>query len=129
MFTLKPSSLLMFGILAALCGPSLSARADEFVQNLGPVGPHEPILTQVGDKRLIAFYELESGKCGMHVIVWQTDDVVGGTGTRVRVTLNPREMVQIDTPDNKSVKLQCGNYAETLALVRTDSLVTARSAQ
>jgi hypothetical protein len=129
MFTLKRSSLLMFGFLAALCGPSLSARADELVQNLGPVGPHEPILTEVGDKRLIAFYEPESGKCGMHVIVWQTADIVGGSGTRVRVTLDPRQIVQIDTPDSKSVKLQCGNYAETLALVRPDSVVTAKSAQ
>lgn len=129
MFTLKPSSLLMFGVIAALCGPSLSARADDLVQNLGPVGPHEPILTEVGDKRLIAFYEPESGKCGMHVIIWQTADVVGGSGTRVRVTLDPRQMVQIDTPDNKSVKLQCGSHAETLALVGTDSLVTAKSAQ
>ena len=41
----------------ALTVASASASADELAQNLGPVGPNEPILTRVGSKRVIAFYE------------------------------------------------------------------------
>jgi hypothetical protein len=32
------------GALVALTAASTPARADELVENLGPVGPHEPIL-------------------------------------------------------------------------------------
>jgi hypothetical protein len=45
------------GALLALTVSGTPARADEMFQNLGPVGPHEPILTTVGNKRVIAFYE------------------------------------------------------------------------
>jgi len=41
-------------IAVALAASSVSAPADEQVQNLGPVGPREPIIANVGSKRLIA---------------------------------------------------------------------------
>ena len=37
--------------IVALTAVSTPARADELVQNLGPVGPHEPILATFGNKR------------------------------------------------------------------------------
>jgi hypothetical protein len=33
------------------------------------------------------------------------------------VSLNPRQIVHIDSADNKSINLQCGDRAEMLALV------------
>jgi hypothetical protein len=54
----------------ALTVASASASADELVRNLGPVGPNEPILTNVGSKRVIAFYEANGGGCGMNIVVW-----------------------------------------------------------
>ena len=39
------------------------------------------------------------------------------SAARVRVSLNPRQMVHIDSAESKSINLQCGDYAETLALV------------
>ena len=54
----------------ALTVASASASADELTQNLGPVGPNEPILTSVGSKRVIAFYEANGGGCGMNIVVW-----------------------------------------------------------
>ncbi len=36
------------GSLTALSPRGTPARADDQAQNLGPVGPHEPILTTVG---------------------------------------------------------------------------------
>src|SRR5262245_29379723 len=41
----------------ALTATSTSTYAEELAENLGPVGPNEPILTTVGGKRVIAFYE------------------------------------------------------------------------
>ena len=64
MFTLTRSFLKFTAAcsLLALTAISTPARADEMVQNLGPVGPHEPILTTVGNKRVIAFYEPDNGQ-------------------------------------------------------------------
>jgi hypothetical protein len=57
MFPLTRSlSLAAAGAIVALTAVSIPARADELAQNLGPVGPREPILTTVGSKRVIAFY-------------------------------------------------------------------------
>jgi hypothetical protein len=51
MFALsKLSSFAALGTLVVLAGLRLPAHADELAQNLGPVGPHEPILTTVGSK-------------------------------------------------------------------------------
>ena len=106
------------------------ALADELVQNLGPVGPHEAILTEVGSERVIAFYEPDNGRCAVHAVVFDKTDAYTGmtTAARVRVSLNPREMVHIDSADNESVKslnLQCGKNAEKLTIIDTDSLVAS----
>ena len=55
MFTLaRMLSLAAASALVALTAVSISACAEELPQNLGPVGPHEPILTTVGNKRVLA---------------------------------------------------------------------------
>jgi hypothetical protein len=106
-----------------LGGLSLPAGADELAQNLGPVGPHEPILTTLGSKRVIAFYEPNSGHCAMHIVLWNTADAEANSVARVRMTLNPRQIVHVDNVENKSLNLQCGSNAETLSLVDNDELV------
>jgi hypothetical protein len=131
MFTLtKLSTLAAVGALVVLGGYGLSARADELAQNLGPVGPHEPILTTFGNKRVIAFYEPDNGRCLVNAVVWDKTDVDTGmtTAARVRVKLNPREIVHIDSTDNKTITLECGDYGDTLKLVDSQ-LVTAGAAQ
>jgi hypothetical protein len=117
------------GILVVLGGYSLPARAGDLAQNLGPVGPNEPILTTVGSKRVIAFYEPGSGNCGLNVVVWDRTDDSGSSASRVRVSLNARQMVHIDSADNKSLNLQCGDYADTLKIVDTSKLITVGAAQ
>ena len=112
------------------CMLGTPAQADELAQNLGPVGPHEPILTEVGSERVMAFYEPDNGRCAVHAVVFDKTDAYTGmtTAARVRVSLNPREMVHIDSADNKSVKslsLQCGENAEKLTIIDTDSLVAS----
>ena len=112
------------------CMLGTPAQADELAQNLGPVGPHEPILTEVGSERVMAFYEPDNGRCAVHAVVFDKTDAYTGmtTAARVRVSLNPREMVHIDSADNESVKslsLQCGENAEKLTIIDTDSLVAS----
>jgi len=104
--------------VVVVCTLGTPARAHELAQNLGP-GPYEPILTTVGSKRVIAFYEPDNGRCAVHAVVFDKTDAYTGmtTAARVRVSLNPREMVHIDSADNESVKslnLQCGKNAEKL---------------
>ena len=127
------SKLAVAGAFIALTAVSFSipARAGQLVQNLGPVGPHEPILTTVGSKRVMAFYEPDNGRCAVHAIVFETTDAYTGmtTAARVRVSLSPRQMVQIDSPENKSLNLKCGDNAETLAIVGTSEFIAAGAAQ
>ena len=129
MFALnKLSRFAAVATLVALGGYSLPAYAEELPEHLGPVGPHQPILTSFGSKRVIAFYEPGGGKCGLNVVVWDRADESGDTATRVRVSLNARQTVHIDSPDTKSLNLQCGDYADTLKIVDS-KLVTAGAAQ
>ena len=116
------------GVVACMLGTP--AQADELAQNLGPVGPHEPILTEVGSERVMAFYEPDNGRCAVHAVVFDKTDAHTGmtTAARVRVSLNPRETVHIDSADNESVKslnLQCGENAEKLTIIDTDSSVAS----
>ncbi len=128
MFTLSTvSRLAAVGALVVAGGYGLAAYADELAQNLGPVGPHEPILTTVGSKRVIAFYEPRADSCGVNVVVWDRTDESGGSAARVRVSLNASQMLHIDSPDNKSLDLQCGAFADALRIV-DGKLITAGAA-
>src|SRR5262245_15823244 len=99
------------GVVVA-CTLGSAAGADETVQHLGPVGPDEASLTEVGSERVIAFYEPDNGRCAVDAVVFDKTDAYTGktTAARVRISLNPREIVHIDSVDNESVKslnLQC----------------------
>jgi hypothetical protein len=48
---------------------------------------------------------------------------------RVRVSLAARQMAHIDSADNESLDLQCGDNAETLTIVDTSKMITAGAAQ
>jgi hypothetical protein len=104
---------------------STVARAGDQAQNLEPVGPHEPILTTVGSKQVIAFYEPGSGQCALHAVIWNSanadDDV---SAARVRIDLEPGQIVHIDSAENESLDLQCSANAEKLAVVHTDNLAS-----
>src|SRR3979409_821705 len=107
MFPLTHTKLLSFaasGALVALTAASTSAWADELSQNLGPVRPHDPILTTVGSKSVIASYAPPSGGCGLNSVVWDnTDADTDMSAVRIRVSLRPGQMVHIDTVDQKSL--------------------------
>ena len=111
--------------LVALTAVNISAHAEELSQNLGPVGPHEPILTTVGNKRILAFFEPGNGYCAIQAVIWNTTDLNEDTTSRVRTNLNPGQLMIFDTPDNKTLKLQCGDKAERLAIIENRDFVAA----
>jgi hypothetical protein len=106
-------------VLTAISAP---ASADEMVQNLGPVGAHEPILTTVGNKRVIAFYEPDNGQCVVNAVVYDKTDPDTGmtTAERFRVSLAPGQTASIDSAENKSLTLECGDRGEKLSAVDTN---------
>ena len=116
--------------VVVVCTLGTPARADELFQNLGPAGPHEAILTEVGSERVIAFYEPDNGRCTVHAVVFDKTDAYTGmtTAARVRVSLNPHAIVHIDSADSESIKSlsrQCGKNGEKLTIIDTDSLVAS----
>jgi hypothetical protein len=119
MYTLGQKPLLKCAVAAGLVVLCVSgpAGAGELIDNLGPVGAHEPILTSLGDKRVIAFYQPDSERCALHAVMWDnTGADAAKSAARVRVSLEPGQVVHVDTPDNKTLNLQCGNGAETLSI-------------
>ena len=119
------------GAFLALTVSGSPAHADEMAQNLGPVGAHEPILTTVGNKRVIAFYEPDNGQCAVNAVVYDKTDAYTGitTAARVRVSLNPGQTASIDSVENKSLTLKCGDDAETLAIVDSNTRLAANLAK
>ena len=114
------------GALLALTVSGTPARADEMAQNLGPVGPHEPMITTVGSKRVIAFYVPGNGGCNVQAVIWNVHDADATTAAGLRVSLNPAQTASIDGAENKSLTLKCGDYAEALSAVDAHQQVVSK---
>ena len=71
---IKIVGLAAAGALIALTVAGASARADQPLTNLGPVGPSEPILVTIGTQRVIAFYVPDRGACAVNAVVWKDAD-------------------------------------------------------
>ena len=86
-------------------------RADELAQNLGPVGPHDPILTTVGTERVIAFYEPDSGNCAVHVVLWNPTDV-NAESTEGLGYPKPQQMGHIDAENASTWAVNIGDSSK-----------------
>jgi hypothetical protein len=107
-----------------LATASTPAFADEYVTNLGPVGPNEPILANFGGQRVIAFFVPERGSCAVHTFMWKDESADAPYSTsRVRMTLRPGQMARFDNA-LMSMNLLCGDDASTLAVVAPPELLT-----
>jgi len=119
--------------LVALTASNSPVRADDIVQNLGPVGPYEPILAPAGNKRVVAFYVPHSGYCAIDVVVWNNTDPnylvakfwpdTAYSAERVEVNLAPGQIIQLQSAEDHGLNLQCGANSKTLALVGVKSLL------
>lgn len=132
MFPLSRMQLLKLaavGSLVVLGGIARPARADELVQTLGPVVAHVPILTTVGNKRVIAFFEPGTGRCLLNAVIWDPkfpdtgDPNTGTSAARVRINLEPGQILHIDSDETTSLNLRCTENAATLGIVDDDELV------
>ena len=110
------------GCAALLMGTVMPAIADEYVTNLGPVGPSEPIIAAFGGQRVIAFFVPERGSCAVHTFMWKDGGADAPYSTsRVRVSLRPGQMARFDSL-HMSINLLCGADASTLAMVAPELL-------
>lgn len=130
MFSFSSRGILT-GALIVFTAASVPARAEDLLAHLGPVGPHEPILAAVGSKRIIAFYVPNSGHCAVNAVVWENtgaDADMASSSVRVRMRLEPGQMVHIDSVRNgplnlESLNVKCGDNAASLAVTDTSELV------
>jgi hypothetical protein len=91
------------------------ASADEMVQSLGPVGPQQPIIATVGDKRVIAFFAPGNGRCNVQAVVWKADDLDAKSASGVKFSLRPDQSASIDASGSDTLGLKCGPDANTLS--------------
>jgi hypothetical protein len=112
-------------ILVALAAATSPAQAEPLPQNLGPVGPHEPILTDVGHKRVLAWYQPDSDGCAVTAVAWNRADVEGTSTAGIRIRLDRGQIVHFDSAYNvKSLNLKCADDASALSIVDDGELVT-----
>jgi len=112
--------------ILALTAANIPARADDSVQNLGPVGPSEPILATFGNKQLVASFATGDGACAMQAVVWNADDIDAKSASRFQLRVSSGQRAEIDGSTNKSITLHCGESAQTLAVVTADMEVAAK---
>ena len=128
MLSVTRMQLLSFAAASALVDlttASTPACSYELLEHLGPVGPHEPILTTAGSKRVIAFYAPDNGRCSFDAVVWDKADAEADavySAVQVRISLQPRQIAHVHDADNSSLNLQCGDDAANLAIVGEPAL-------
>jgi len=111
------------GALFALAAGA-PAHADEWLNNLGPVGPREPILVNLDDQRIVAFFVPERGGCAVNAITWKdTGPAAPYASARVRIILKPGQIMQIDGAQPHAIGLLCGADASSLAATAPAELV------
>jgi hypothetical protein len=114
-------------VLAVAATPAL---AQEPANNLGPVGPGDPILANFGGQRVIAFFAPESGHCAVSAVTWKdSESSAPYASTRIRVTLKPGQTLSLDGAERQSMGLLCGVDASTLAAVAPAELILTGATQ
>jgi hypothetical protein len=120
------STLVAAGALFALAAGPAPAFAGEWVNNLGPVGPHEPILVNLGDQRVVAFFVPQHGGCAVNAVTWKdTGPNAPYASARVRILLKPGQIMQIDGAHPHAMGLLCGVDASNLAATASAELIAA----
>jgi len=114
-------TLTTVGSFFVLSSLGLPASAEDLPQNLGPVGPDEPIMTEVGAKCVIAWYEPDSDGCAVTAVAWNRSDAGGSSAQGVRIRLGRGRIVYLASAYNiKTLNLRCGDDAATLSIVKDD---------
>ena len=126
MFPFNRNQCLKFAAAGAFfaLAAATPTRAEQLPQNLGPVGPEVPILTDVGAKRVLAWYQPDSNGCAVTAVAWNRSDIDGTSAVGIRIRLDRGETVHIDSSyDVKPLDLQCADDATSLSIVDNGELV------
>ena len=120
------STFVAAGALLALAAGGVLAFAREWLTNLGPVGPHEPILVNLGDQRIVAFFVPDRGGCAVNAVTWKdTGPDAPYASARVRIILKPGQIMHIDGAQPHAMGLLCGADASSLAATASAELIVA----
>ena len=126
--TLRSVSIAAATALAALTATVTASSAETLLANLGPVGPNEPILADVGTSRLVAYYQPIDGKCAVNAVMFTTASNGGGhESNRVRLDLHPGELFHFDSANDERVILTCGPDAKGLTVLNRGEILTKSS--
>src|SRR5262245_7075067 len=121
-----PSTRIAATTILALAVANGPAFAADWLNNLGPVGPHEPILANLGDQRTVAFFVPERGGCAVNAITWkESGPDAPYASARVRIVLKPGQIMQIDGAQPYAMGLLCGADASNLAAIAPAELIVA----
>jgi hypothetical protein len=104
--------VLACGLVFAATSPSQG----KIIERFGPVEVNEPVLGNFGPNALIAFYNLEDGKCAVQVLTWQRADTEAIGASRSRLSLSTEQKMNIDSTAD-SLTLQCGKDASSIMLI------------
>jgi hypothetical protein len=116
----KFAAIILCGAIYITGNPS---SAEELIQNLGPVRASEGLLAAAGTMRVIAFFEPGDGRCAVNAVVWDTLGAdPGESAKRVRVNIEPNQIIYLDSARQESLQIQCGSNAETLKIIDIQSL-------
>jgi hypothetical protein len=107
---------LVLACVLAFAATSPAFAQDKIIERFGPVEVNEPVLGNIGPNALIAFYNLEDGKCAVQVVTWQRADTEAVGASRSRVSLSPEQQMNIDSIMD-SLTLQCGKNASSIMLI------------
>jgi hypothetical protein len=120
------STLVAAGALLALAAGGGPAFAGEWLNNVGPVGPREPILANLGDQRIVAFFIPERGGCAVNAVTWKdAGPDAPYASARVRIILKPGQIMQIDGAQPHAMGLLCGADATSLVATASAELIVA----
>jgi hypothetical protein len=127
MFPTRTTAIAAFG--AVFFGTAFPALAEDPSINFGPVGPREPILATIGDKRIIAYYEPSGDNCYVSAVVFDASPSGGGyASTRVRVALHRGELFDVDGTGERRVILLCSFKGDKLTVLNRRQLEDSTSA-
>ncbi|MEM7398512.1 MAG: hypothetical protein AAGF48_12490 [Pseudomonadota bacterium] len=113
--------------LSLFVATEIAGAGDTHATNLGPVGPHEPILASVGKSRLLAFYQKDQGKCAVSAVLSSVTADGGVDAKRVRVALRPGELFHLDAADRERVVFTCAPDAQAMTVLNKGEVLTRQA--
>lgn len=80
-----------------------------------------------GDVHVVSFFQPVGGACRLTMMIAdQSPEAIGGSPTRVQMTVEPGRAAFVDNADGKSSRFTCLYGAEAMNVVRVERLALAR---